>query len=75
MGALDAEMLAKVLASKIGSLPAAYIAELEDFIDCLVQRAQGKADDRDLTRRAMAASERSLAAVWDNPEDDVYDSL
>lgn len=71
MGALDAEMLA----SKIGSLPDAYIAELEDFIDSLVERAQGKTVDRDLTRRAMQASERSLAAVWDNPEDDVYDAL
>ena len=75
MGAHDAEILARMLAGKISALPAAYIAELEDFIDVLVQRAQGKSDDRDLTRRAMAASNPAFAAVWNNPEDDVYDAL
>ena len=75
MGALDAEMVANKLASKIRSLPAAYIAELEDFIECLVRRAQGRTGDHNLTRRSMQVSERALAAVWDNPEDDVYDAL
>lgn len=81
MGALDAESVAKMLAVKLRALPAASIAEIEEFIDRLVQRNQGvqhnqgAAGDRELTRRAMAASEASLAAVWDNPEDDVYDAL
>ena len=75
MGALDAELLARMLASKIRTLPPAYVAELEDFIDFLVLRAQGKASDRDLTRWSAAASEPAFAAVWNNPEDDVYDAL
>jgi hypothetical protein len=75
MGAVDAEMMARILAGKIRELPAAYITELEEFIDTLVKRAQGTPSDRDLRRRAAQASERSFSAVWDNPEDDVYDTL
>ena len=75
MGALDAERLARLLAEKIGLLPAAYVAEIEAFIDSVVQRAGSGAGSGDLTRRATQASEPSFAAVWDNPEDAVYDAL
>ena len=75
MGALDAELLARMLASKIRSLPAAYIAELEDFVDFLVLRAQGKIGARELTSWSASVSEAAFGAVWSNPEDDVYDAL
>ena len=39
MGAMDAERLARLLAGKIGALPAAYVAEIEAFIDSVVERA------------------------------------
>ena len=71
MGALDAERLARLLAEKIGLLPAPYVAEIEAFIDSVVQRA----GIGDLTRWATKASEPSLGAVWDNPEDDIYDAI
>ena len=64
-----------MLAAKIGDLPAAYIAELEDFVDFLVERARKQPDDRDLSRWAAGASEPAFSAVWNNPEDDVYDAL
>lgn len=75
MGAMDAERLAKLLAGKIGALPAAYVAEIEAFIDSVVQRAGSDSGGNDLSRRAMLASEPSFSAVWDNPEDAVYDAL
>ncbi len=75
MGAYDAEALARMLAAKIGALPAAYIAELEDFVDFLVERARQQPDDRDLSRWATSASEPAFSAVWNNPEDDAYDAL
>ena len=59
------------LLQKIGRLPAARVAEVEDFVDFLAQRD----GDRQLAQAAAAASEPAFAKVWDNPEDDVYDRL
>jgi hypothetical protein len=59
------------LLEKISRLPQKYAAEVEDFVDFLSQRDT----DRQLTRAAAAASGPAFAKVWDNPEDDVYDSL
>jgi hypothetical protein len=61
----------RTLIEKIRSLPPERIAEIEDFVDFLRARDA----DRDLTRAARAGSEPALAAVWNNPEDDVYDDL
>jgi hypothetical protein len=63
--------LSPVLIEKISTLPVDRIAEVEDFVDFLRSRDQ----DRALSRAALAASEPALAAVWENPEDDVYDAL
>ena len=75
MGVEDAEGVARMLASKIGNLPADCIAEIEDFIDFLVERAAGKAELRALTQWSMASSAGAFAKFWSNPEDDVYDAL
>ena len=61
------------LLQKISRLPAARVAEVEDFVDFLAQRDRDA--DRQLARAAAAASEPAFAKVWDNPEDDVYDRL
>ena len=61
----------QTLFAKIKALPRERVAEVEDFVDFLRQRD----DDRRLTEAAVRHSERSFAAVWDNPEDDVYNSL
>jgi hypothetical protein len=61
----------KALIDKIASLPVERIAEVEDFVDFLHLRDR----DRGLVRAAAAASERTFAAIWDNPEDDAYDAL
>jgi hypothetical protein len=61
----------KTLIEKIQALPAERIAEIEDFVDFIRLREQ----ERALTRAATAASTASFAAVWSNPEDDVYDAL
>jgi hypothetical protein len=52
-------------------LPADRIAEIEDFVDFIRSREQ----ERSLTRAAAAASAPAFAAIWSNPEDDVYDAL
>jgi hypothetical protein len=59
----------KTLIEKIEALPAERIAEIEDFVDFIHLREQ----ERALTR--AAASAPSFAAIWSNPEDDVYDTL
>ncbi len=62
---------ARALIEKIEQLPPDRIAEVEDFVDLIRTREQ----DRALTRAAAKTSAASFAAVWDNPEDDVYDAL
>ncbi len=61
----------KELIRKIEALPDERIAEIEDFVDFIRLREQ----DRALTGAATAASAPSFAAIWSNPEDDVYDVL
>lgn len=61
----------KALIDKITALPADLITEVEDFVDFIGKREQ----DRSLARAAAATSAPALAAVWSNPEDDVYDAL
>ena len=62
---------AKSLIEKITALPAARIAEVEDFVDFLSER-EGYAA---LVRDSASASTAAFAAVWENPEDAVYDDL
>jgi len=59
------------LMEKIQRLPAAKQAEVEDFVDFLIERCE----DRALVDDMMKLSEESFAKVWDNPDDDVYDRL
>ena len=61
----------QTLMDKIAALPTERVAELEDFVDFLSLR------DRDRTLRAAVTnmSAPSFEAVWENPEDDVYDEL
>lgn len=66
----------RALIKKIGMLSRVRQSEVEDFVDFIAMRdaASGKAE-HELSRMATAASEPAFAAVWDNPEDDVYDAL
>lgn len=59
------------LLQKIRSLPEDKIAEIEDFVDFV----RYKNDDLQLSRAAAKLSEASFKRIWDNPEDDAYDSL
>jgi hypothetical protein len=61
----------KTLIEKIEGLPTERIAGIEDFRDFIRWREQ----ERALTRAAAAASAPAFAAIWSNPEDDVYDAL
>ena len=61
----------RALLRKIESLPAAKVAEVEDFVDFIASREQENA----LTRAARETSDPSFARVWNNAEDDVYDAL
>ena len=42
--------------------------------DCLEQR-EADAADRTLVRNAARSSQPALTAIWNNPEDDVYNAL
>ncbi len=59
------------LIEKIKALPDDRIDEVEDFVDFLVARSH----DRALVRAVSETSAPAFAAVWQNPEDDVYDAL
>ena len=61
--------LLKNLFEKINALSPEKVAEVEDFVDLLLQRI----DDRQFTQAAMKLSENSLKSVWDNPDNAKYD--
>ena len=63
--------ISRTLVKTIEALPAERIAEVEDFVEFLRQREE----ERVLTRAAAAASASGFAEVWNNREDDAYDSL
>ena len=58
------------LIEKIKALPPEGQDEVEDFVDFIATRVT----DRSLVRATGRASTASFAAVWDNPEDDIYDA-
>lgn len=58
----------RALLERIEALPPERIA---DFVDIIARRERL----RDVSRAAAASSEAAFAAVWNNPEDDVYRSL
>jgi erythromycin esterase-like protein len=61
----------QTLFAKIRDLPIDRVAEVEDFVDFLRSREERRA----LPEAATLVSEASLSAVWDNPDDDVYNDL
>lgn len=62
---------AKNLMDKIQALPAQRIAEVEDFVEFIAARER----ERSLARAATETSNAAFVAIWDNPEDAVYDTL
>lgn len=63
-------MQAETLFEKIKSLPPERIAEVEDFVDFIAERAE-----RRLVQTATRMSEEAFRSVWDNEEDAAYDRL
>ena len=61
----------QVLMAKLRDLTDERVAEVEDFVDFLHTRDE----QRQLFDAASRLSEPSFAAVWNNPEDDVYNDL
>ena len=59
------------LATKIQSLSSEQIAAVEDFVDLLSLRGGNRA----LIRASAELSASAFAAIWKNPEDDVYDAI
>jgi hypothetical protein len=62
---------ASALTEKIQSLSADQVAEVEDFVEFVRLRGQ----ERGLTQAATTASGPAFEAIWNNPEDAVYDAL
>lgn len=61
----------RILIDKIKRLPPERVAEVEDFVDFLRAREDG----RRLASAAARTSEESFARIWDNDEDSVYDRI
>jgi hypothetical protein len=58
------------LLSKLESLPAEDLAEVEHFVDLLRERRENG-----LVWEYMKLSEEAFARIWDNPDDAEYDRL
>lgn len=71
----DPKSVPEALIRKIGALPRARVAEVEDFVDFIGQRESEIASGDALRAAARIASAPAFAKVWNNPEDDVYDAL
>jgi hypothetical protein len=65
------EQLADRISEKIHTLSAAQLAEVERFVESL-QAWQANAG---MTSTMMLASEPAFHKIWNNPEDEAYDSL
>ncbi len=63
-------MQTETLFEKIKSLPPERIAEVEDFVDFIAERAE-----RRLVQNATKMSEEAFRNVCDNEEDAAYDRL
>lgn len=61
----------KALFDKISALSRERLAEVEDFVDFITAREQGRA----MSRAALKASAPAFAAVWSDPENDIYDAV
>ena len=59
------------LAEKLQTLSPEEMAAVEDFVESLRVRRQDSACSRAMAKASASAFE----AVWNNPEDDVYDAL
>ncbi len=64
-------MAQDTLIQKIRKLPPDRVAEVEDFVDFLAVREQG----RHFTQAAECLSEEAFRAIWDNADDAEYDRL
>jgi len=61
----------KPLIEKIQALPVERIAEIEDSVEFITSREQA----RSLSRAASASSAPAFAAIWNNPDDDTYNTV
>jgi hypothetical protein len=59
------------LAERLHTLTKPQLAEVESFVASL----QAWEQHHDAARLAAPLSEPAFAAVWNNPEDEVYDAL
>lgn len=57
----------KVILEKLKSLPPEHVAEVEDFVDFLRARNEGRA--------AARIAEPAFKRVWENEDDAAYDTL
>jgi hypothetical protein len=62
--------IAELIFEQVKKLPDQAAREVLDFVGCLRERAE-RADWRDLS----SAQSASLAPVWDNSEDQVWDDV
>ena len=61
----------QVLLDKIKQLPLLRVAQLEDFVDFLLERET----EQRLARAAAEVSEGSFVRVWNNDDDSAYDRI
>ena len=62
--------LAEIVQEQIKALPEGQVKEVLDFIGYLKSR-----NDRSQWNDLMQAQEKSLAQVWDNPDDEVWNHV
>ncbi len=69
MIALDDQEI--IILTKIRALTPEKITQVADFVDFISHKDQ----ERQLVQAGVQMAEDTFRAVWDNPEDDVYERL
>ncbi|MGG6265404.1 toxin-antitoxin system, antitoxin component, Xre family protein [Leptolyngbya sp. AN03gr2] len=75
---MDSLTQQQAILERLRSLSPERIAEVFDFVEFLYQKDQNSSSDlsdQQLTQAATQLAQPSFQAVWDNPEDAVYDNL
>jgi hypothetical protein len=72
---MDSLTQQQAILEKLRSLSPERIAAVFDFVEFLYQKEHQEPSDRQLTQAATRLAQPSFQAVWNNPEDAIYDDL
>ncbi len=64
-----------VMLAKLRKVPVTCLAEVDSFIDKVIEREAGKRPNRAIIDSISAIADEPFGRYWDNPKDAEYDKL